>query len=324
MTLRARTGLAPDPWRTRRWALSAVVAFDLVAFFAFIPRAFERAAAATFELAWWVRIVAALPGRTAVVVAGLVATLAFARRRAPILGGALALVALGLLSHAHAALNGAPWRHLYYSGIGLLGWLVGLGFARARGLPDEQRHAFVVTVALLGAAYFNAGLSKLLLSGLEWLAGDTLRHTVVAQDGLLGAGRLHDLRLALVDTPALAAALATATVALELGGLLFLVGPRARALVAAGLVLMHLSIFVLTGIAYVESIAVLIIFAWPHPELMRPPVPDEPPRRRLAQAPALAPPGPRATLLGALVLGLFAALAIARQGLDAADRARPD
>lgn len=308
MTDRARVGA--DPWRTRRWALSAVVAFDLVAFLAFIPRAFERAAAANFELPWWVRIVAALPGRTAVVVAGLVATLAFARRRTPIISGALALLALALLSHTHAALNGAPWRHLYYSGIGLLGWLAGLAFARARDLPDAQRYAGVVATALLGAAYFSAGLSKLLFGGIEWLAGETLRHAVVAQDGLIGAGLLHDLRLAVVNTPAIAAALATATVGFELGGLIFLVGPRTRALVGAGLVLMHLSIFVLTGIAYVESIAVLLIFAWPHP-----PPPDPP---------AIGSPSPRATVLAALVLGLFAVAAIARQGLDAAVTASPD
>lgn len=301
---------APDPWRASRWILAAVVVFDLLSFFVFIPAAERRALAASVEIPTWVSLVATLPGRAALVAVGLAGVVAFATRRASIAGGALALLALGLLSHAHTALNGAPWRHLFYSGLCLLGWLAGLVFARRRGHADDQRHAVAGMTALLGAAYFNAGLSKLVFGGVDWLAGETLRHAVVAQDGLVGAGPLHALRMLVVDRPSIAAALATATVAFELGGLLFLVGPRVRAAFAAGLVLMHLSILVLTGIAYVESMVLLLLFVLP----LVPSTDDS----------ALTAPAPRGTLIAAFGLGLVAAAAIARQGLDLADAARPD
>lgn len=293
-----------DPQRPLRWLLAAVVAFDLLCFVAFLPAAADRAAVAGSTAPAWASAVAG-PLRAAPVAVGLAGIAAFAARRAPLLGGALALVALGVLSHAHALLDGSPWRHLYYSGLCLLGWLAGLVVSRARGRVDGEAYAIAGATATLGAAYFSAGLSKLVFGGPGWLAGETLRHAVVAQDGLVGGGLLHALRLAVVEQPAVAALLATATVAFELAGVALLGGPRARRLAAAGLVAMHLAIFVLTGIAYVESIVLLVAFAA---------LP-----RDTERAPAAAPPSPRTTAIVGLALGLAAAAAVARQGLEAGE-----
>lgn len=290
-----------------RRALAAVVAFDLLCFVAFVPAAAERAAAAGIEAPAWAGLSTSPVALVAAVAIGLFAAARFARRGS-IAGGAVALVILGLLSHAHAALDGSPWRHLYYSGLCLLGWLVGAAYARARARGDEPRHAIAGATALLGAAYFSAGLSKLVFSGPDWLAGETLRHAVVAQDGLVGAGTLHALRVAVVERPGVAAALATATVAVELAGAALLAGPRVRAAAAAGLVAMHAAIFVLTGIAYVESVALLVLFGWP--------------RRAEPTAPSEAP-GPRATAIVGAALGLAATAAIVHQGLAAAEAPGP-
>lgn len=296
--------MSRDPRRALRWILSAVVAFDLLGFAAFLPAAADRAAIAGAEVPAWAAAIAG-PLRFAAIVVGLAGISAFAVRRAPLVGGALALVALGVLSHAHAQLDGSPWRHLYYSGLCLLGWLAGLGLARARRLADGEAHAIAGATALLGAAYFNAGLSKLVFGGPAWLAGETLRHAVVAQDGLVGDGLLHALRVAVAAHPAIAAGLASATVVFELGGVALLAGPRARLVVAAGLVAMHLTIFALTGIAYAESIVLLLTFAG----LPRAAADESQEAREV--------PGARATAIAGVVLGLAAAVAIARQGLAA-------
>src|SRR5262249_34135654 len=91
---------------------------------------------------------------------GTAAAISFARGPGRIASGGTTLVALGLLSSVHAQLFGSPWRHLYYSGLCLAGWIAGQVVARRRGRPADESFARTGALALLGAAYLNAGVSK--------------------------------------------------------------------------------------------------------------------------------------------------------------------
>lgn len=223
-------------------------------------------------------------------------------------GGVLACLAM--LSHTHAALEGGPWRHLFFSGTCLFGWTLGAIVARRRGAPEDESLARVGAIATLGAAYASAGISKLVYGGgAAWLEGQTLRYTVIAQEGLVGDGPLRSLRELVVGVPLIATVLAVATVGFELAGPAMLVGPRTRALVASGLVSMHFVIFLLTGIPYVEAVFLLVLFALP----MRPGT-EPPPEWG---------PSPRAAAIAGVTLTLVTMVALARTGSPAPAPPRP-
>src|SRR2546429_612054 len=81
--------------------------------------------------------------------------LAFARGAGRLVAGLVPFIALMLLSSVHARLFGSPWRHLYYSGLCLFGWLMGLMVSRVGGRPSDESYARIGSLALLGAAYLN-------------------------------------------------------------------------------------------------------------------------------------------------------------------------
>jgi hypothetical protein len=287
----------PDPrLRMLRYLLATVVGLDLVALAFFVLEARERAGEAATGV---VALASATPVPFVIAAIGLAGAVLFARRSGQLTGAAVALVALAVLSHVHAALFGSPWRHLYFSGACLLGWLAGIVFARVRGAPEDERYARVGAIAVLGAAYFSSGLSKLVYGGLAWANGLTLRHAIITQDGLLGAGWLPSLRLEIVESPVIGAILGTLTIAFELGGAAFLVGPRVRTVIALGIVGMHTSILVLTGILYAESMVLLLAFGLPF-------VKDDPARD-------IAPLPSRAAWWTSLALFAVAALGVARE-----------
>jgi hypothetical protein len=286
--------------RVLRVALAGVTALDLFTLTRFIDdarRFVDPGTVDPIELAlsspWVVNPIA---------VVGMVLAFRFAQRAGRLAEAGGVLACLAMLSHVHGALVGSPWRHLYFSGTCLFGWALGAIVARRRGAPEDESLARIGAIATLGAAYANAGLSKLVYGGPAWLEGQSLRYTVVAQDGLVGTGALLHLRELVVGTPAVAAALAVGTVFFELAGPAMLVGPRTRAFVASGLVGMHLSIYVLTSIGYVEAVFLLTLFALPFAPGNEPPAEWGPSRRTLA------------IVGGALTLVI--ALSIVREGLS--------
>jgi hypothetical protein len=202
------------------------------------------------------------PVAVAIAVVGVAAAISFARAPGRVASGGTALVALVLLSSVHARLFGSPWRHLYYSGLCLAGWIAGLVAARYRGAPPNESYARTGALALLSAAYLNAGISKVVFGGADWATNVPIQAVIIGQDGLAPGGILGAYRLLVVQTPALATGLGVLTVAFELAGPLMLVGRRIRWLVAGGLVAMHVNILLLTGeILYWEAILFLAIFA---------------------------------------------------------------
>lgn len=236
-------------------------------------------------------------------VIGSVAAVRFGRRAGRVVDGVVALVALTLLSTAHAELFGSPWRHLFYSGLCLSGWLVGLLYSRRRGVPTDEWFARTGAIALLSAAYLNAGISKLVYGGGEWVSALPIQSVVVGQDGLVADGIASMYRTWVVTTPVAAIAFSVATVAFELAAPLMLLGARARLIVAAGLFAMHTNIYVLTDILYWESMVVLALFG-----LSR----DPPAQRELGEV-RMARPAPGAYVAAAVLIALCAIVAIGHQ-----------
>src|SRR5262249_49937698 len=163
------------------------------------------------------------------------------------------------LSSVHARLFGSPFRHLYYSGLCLSGWLTGLMVSRAGGSPSDESYARIGSVALLGAAYLNAGISKVAFGGFEWAGGAPIQAVIVAQDGLVPDGLVSAYRSWVVMSPAVVGLFSLSTMIFELAGPLMILGGRTRAIVALGLLSMHLNIYVLTHILYWESMVLLVL-----------------------------------------------------------------
>ncbi|MEM7155540.1 MAG: hypothetical protein AAF799_22010 [Myxococcota bacterium] len=254
--------------RTLRIGLATVVALDLVAYFFFVADA--RARAPSTDWNWLVGAVSSMPGRSLLMVVGIVGAVSFGMRPGRLRSGAVALGALVLLSTAHTQLFGSPWRHMFFSGLTLLGWLAGLALARSREQPEDEVFAATGSRALLGAAYFSASISKVLYGGLAWIDGTSIQASVVNQTGMVADTWLNGYRVWAAHSPGIAVAFAVATIVVEGLGIGMLGGRRLRAVAALGLVGMHFNIFLLTGIMYGESMFLLVLFGWPFRELTEP------------------------------------------------------
>jgi len=172
----------------------------------------------------------------------------------------VALVALALLSTAHAQVFGSPWRHLYYSGLCLAGWLLGLALSRRGGTPEDESYARTGAMALLGAAYLSAAISKIIYGGWEWADGTPIQAIILGQEGLVAGGIVDAYRFWTVTTPHAAVAFSVATVAIEAAGPLMLAGRRMRRIVAFALLILHANIYLLTPVLYWQSMLLLVLF----------------------------------------------------------------
>jgi hypothetical protein len=276
-----------DAGRHRAWlriVIAAVAALDLLSLAHFIQEARTGAAPGSF-----LGLLSQTPIAVTIAAVGAAAAISFARGPGRIASGATTLVALAVLSSVHAQLFGSPWRHLYYSGICLAGWIAGLVVARRRGTPADESYARTGALALLGTAYLNAGISKVVFGSTDWATNVPIQATIIGQDGLVPRGIFGAYRLLVVQTPALAAAFSLLTVAFELAGPLMLVGRRTRWLVAGGLLAMHLNILLLTGeILYWEPMLFLVVFAIvPDDEVMATATPTGPAVRGTLFVPAV-------------------------------------
>src|SRR5262249_1922893 len=162
-----------------RAILATVVVIDLMSFVVFLGDARASALADGIALTPFTDLLSATAVRCILAVAGVGSAVAFAWRAGRLWAGMLPLGVLTLFSTVHAQLFGSPWRHLFYSGLCLSGWLLGLAVSRRAGSPQDESYARMGSIALLGAAYFNAGISKLVYGGLEWASGSPIQAVII-------------------------------------------------------------------------------------------------------------------------------------------------
>lgn len=245
-----------------RRALAAIVLVDILSFVWSLSDARAAALARGAEIGVLTSFFSAPPVMAILALGGAAAAVAFGLKAARLWQGVLALAVLASFSTTHAYLFGSPWRHLYFSGLCLAGWLLGLIVSRRQGVASDEAYACTGSMAFLGASYLNAGISKLVFGGPGWLSGVTIQSVILGQDGLVADGMIASYRVWAAMTPAVAAALAVATTGLELAGPLFVIGRRVRMVVCLGLFAMHFNIWILTPILYWQSMLLLLLFGF--------------------------------------------------------------
>ncbi len=233
--------------------------------------------------------------------------------RAAILGGALTLAVGAMISAWQTALVGSPSRNAFFPGAALLGWILGQAWAwwllpGQRALasrPLRERLGEAGALGCIAAAYVGSCASKLIVSGSEWAEGMQLRALILRQLPPVEWGWVAAWRASIVDHDVAAAAAAVATLAIEGGAWLLLVGPRLRLAWAGALISLHIAILLLCTMPYLEPVALLVLFAVPWPRIAGHPARATPDDSALPRAPAMV-----AVVLVALVLiaGLLAPL----------------
>ncbi len=277
----------------------------------------------------WLLNLGGSPLVAVLLVAGTAAMVQFARKPGQLAAGALALAAMALLVEADGALNEGPKRHFFAPGLALLGWLAGLAFARllarhsgrtrAELVAWQEIHAEMGAVAALAGNYVDAVASKLWHVGPGWANDTTLRAVILAHhplgDGSLAGQYAH----AVAGSAVASQVLSIATLFVQGGACLMLLGPRWR--LAAGLAVFafHCNVDLLAGIGYGPARTLLLLFCLPWPQVL-PRVLHRWPRAvaLFAVAPPLTTPViSRTTLVraGALALALVGATVLIARSL---------
>lgn len=267
--------MTTSPWDGRsrtplRVGVALVSAFDACLMGTHVMTGHPDSRSVTGAGAW---VFLELVGRPVVVVPLILAVLAglvmFARRRRPLLSGAVALLGLAVLSTTLTFLQGHASRNFYTCGAVLFGWLC--GEVAARGAAGESRTSHLDAWAEAGAAgafaatYFAAGTSKMLASGLVWAEASSLQSLVLSQHAIADGSWLGVYAGAIAHSRALAMTLTISTLVVELGAFAYVLGSKPRMLWGALIIGFHVNVFLLTGIPYVENVllAGLLSFPWP-------------------------------------------------------------
>lgn len=220
----------------------------------------------------WLLALGGRPWVLAPLALGVVAlAVRFARRAGAVLEGLLALVLLGILIEAQAALLEGPMRFLFFSGACTAGWLLGLLFARWSGLsltapPDaDAAEAFAEqgAVASLAACYLGAITSKLSTSGLHWALGGGVQYTVAAQHSWGRSGLTDALALWVVTHDRAGQALSALTMLAQASALAMPFSRYGRSVAAVLLLSFHLGVWLLTPIVFPQAMVLLLAFGFP-------------------------------------------------------------
>ena len=214
-----------------------------------------------------------LPGLVALAAVTCAAAFAFARGRAPIAAGVVALASNRLLLEAFGALDGIYDETSYFASSAMLGWLFGSLFARAlgeaRGSTEIERFAGLGAAAMFGATYINAGTAKMHDSGLAWADGDTIRLLVLAHRPAGVPSWLDAVRSFAGQSAVVASAASIGTLVLQLGAVVFPWTRRTRLVWGSLFVAFHVGIHLVAGsIFFVQAVFLATLFAVPWPAAM--------------------------------------------------------
>ncbi|MEZ4267545.1 MAG: hypothetical protein R3F39_14295 [Myxococcota bacterium] len=199
------------------------------------------------------------------------------RRVAHPLWMGLSLVGLAAVHELYRATVGNYDDQIFQTAAAGAGWLAGAGFAAlavARDDAGPRRQAIESMAATgaaagLGAAYLCAGLSKLVESGSgywidpTWLRLIALEH----QPPDMGALRawlfdfaVHDARFATLGS--------TFTIISEVAAVLLPFGRWPRMIGGAGLIFLHVGIWIFTDIVFISGFTLLVVFSFDWPALV--------------------------------------------------------
>lgn len=264
----------------RRHGLSFILGVDLVVMAAWDHRYADpdyltppQLASSLADGSW--HAVALLPGLPWIVAAiGLASLVSHARRPASMVGGLVAVLCGGLLFAIHEYVRGQNDESHILSGAMMVGWVGGVLFARlvgVRGAPvDIDRYGAIGAGAMIGAAYFNAGLSKLLVSGVGWADPRQIQTFLGAFVGTGEPELFTSLRFWALGSTFWCATFAWATLICELGGVLFPFGYRLRLLAGTGILVFHAGDLVFSNIIFAQPVVLIILFTYPWERLLWP------------------------------------------------------
>lgn len=187
------------------------------------------------------------------------------RRRAPLVWGPVGLGALGLLVNGVTVAWGGPQHVLYPPAAALLGWLLGLLYARRVSQAREFDEAFAEAGALgcFAAVYLGAATSKLASGGLHWTNPAHLQGLLLSHLPIDASSALGTCALAVAHRPWLAGTLAVATLITQLGAILMVLSTRLRFVWATLILLFHLGVLLLLRIPYITAIVLALGLAYP-------------------------------------------------------------
>ena len=147
-------------------------------------------------------------------------------------------------------------------GAAVMAWNIADAVAARRGASAAQRERWGLEAACGVAAmgYFIAGVSKLHYSGLAWLTGGAMSIQIMSY-ATQGAAALIPFRLAVADQLWLCALFAWATIFIECGFLLFVLGWMRKPLSTLA-TLMHLGIALVMGLHHHDWMFMELGLAW--------------------------------------------------------------
>ena len=198
--------------------------------------------------------------------------------RRNILAGVWSLSWMSVLSYWQRDLFGSPSRNSFFPGIMLLGWVLGLVWARIiagkeASLPEgrvfREKYAEAGAMACIAAGYTSSALSKLFASGFDWISHQQVRWLVLAQEPLATWPWLTAYRNYVLDNPSVGWFSALMTIIVEGGGFVLILDKRFRLLWTAMIWALHLNIILLCVMPYLEPMALLAVFAIPWPKIFK-------------------------------------------------------
>ncbi|MFT3712537.1 MAG: hypothetical protein QM817_33230 [Archangium sp.] len=181
----------------------------------------------------------------------------FSRGVRPVLSGLVALISVGVLVEAQAALLEGPMRFLFFSGAVLLGWLAGWIVS-----GEKEEFANAGALGALAACYLGAVTSKLFTSGLGWVTDSGLRSTIASQHHWGSSRALDALALFVLEHAAVAYALAAFTLLAQASAVLLPFSQRLRRIAVVLLLLFHAGVWLLTPISFPQAMVLLVAAAF--------------------------------------------------------------
>ncbi len=259
-----------------RAAIAGMVVLDL----ALLPLALADLTAAPADwhgpaLYQWFAV--HVPALLAVAGVGMLAAVAFAQGLAPMRTGLVMLLALHLVYEVFARSLATLPPEPILTGSALSGWLIGTLWARAiaaKSLPPpalrnlEQQLGEATAVALVGATYCLAGVTKALHAGWAW-DHRVIWHVLFSFDDFEPDGLRRLLNDTITGDAALGDLLARMTIGIQIAALGMVIGPRARLLFGSLIVAVHGSMFLFCGLTDYPLYLFVLGFLVPWPRLLR-------------------------------------------------------